>query len=303
VLRDADHLGTTRVVTNASGAVVSRTDFKPFGEQIAVVGGTPRVNVAGYSADSGVSLKFTGQVRDASMQDYFGARYFSGYQGRFTSPDVPLLDQNPLDPQSWNLYSYGRNNPLANTDPTGNCSVKHEGQPASDDPGEPCVEKSDTTVEVTARAPQRDYSWSDLTFNWVRGNTRRIESFTENDKYTQQLRDRRLIRSKVAAAKTLAARCNPQFPAGDVSERLGNYPKGQESSSRMVLISHSTQGIPTQRLVLSAALGCRTELPGSARARAPLQSRSQSSTPRRSLLQRAIPHRVIGVPVIADRLG
>jgi len=119
----ADHLGTTRVVTNGLGGVVSRMDFRPFGEQIAVVGGTPRVNVAGYSTDSGVSLKFTGQVRDASMQDYFGARYFSGYQGRFTSPDEPLLDQNPEDPQSWNLYSYVRNNPLIFVDPSGNDCV------------------------------------------------------------------------------------------------------------------------------------------------------------------------------------
>lgn len=55
--------------------------------------------------------------------DYFGARYFSGAQGRFTSPDVPLLDQDPSDPQSWNLYGYVRNNPLIFTDPTGNGCV------------------------------------------------------------------------------------------------------------------------------------------------------------------------------------
>ena len=32
--------------------------------------------------------------------DYFGARYFSGAQGRFTSPDAPFADQHPGDPQS-----------------------------------------------------------------------------------------------------------------------------------------------------------------------------------------------------------
>lgn len=53
--------------------------------------------------------------------DYFGARYFSGAQGRFTSPDLPLIDQHPEDPQSWNLYSYARNNPLKYTDSTGHC--------------------------------------------------------------------------------------------------------------------------------------------------------------------------------------
>jgi RHS repeat-associated protein len=41
--------------------------------------------------------KFTSKERDAETGlDYFGARYFSGAQGRFTSPDPPLLDQSRL---------------------------------------------------------------------------------------------------------------------------------------------------------------------------------------------------------------
>jgi RHS repeat-associated protein len=42
----------------------------------------------------------------------FISRYYSSAQGRFTSPDRPLLDQYSDDPQSWNLFSYVRNNPL-----------------------------------------------------------------------------------------------------------------------------------------------------------------------------------------------
>ena len=68
--------------------------------------------------------RITGKERDAeSGLDFFLARHYSGAQGRFTSPDAPLLDQNPGDPQSWNLYSYVRNNPLIFTDPTGNDCV------------------------------------------------------------------------------------------------------------------------------------------------------------------------------------
>lgn len=55
--------------------------------------------------------------------DYFGARYISGAQGRFTSPDKPFADQHPEGPQSWNLYGYVRNNPLRFIDPTGRCSA------------------------------------------------------------------------------------------------------------------------------------------------------------------------------------
>lgn len=58
-------------------------------------------------------------IKGGDGLDYFGARYFSGAQGRFTSADQPFVDQNPEDPQSWNLYSYGRNNPLRYVDPLG----------------------------------------------------------------------------------------------------------------------------------------------------------------------------------------
>jgi len=51
--------------------------------------------------------------------NYFGARYFSAAQGRFTSPDEPFNDQYPADPQSWNLYAYVRNNPLKYVDLNG----------------------------------------------------------------------------------------------------------------------------------------------------------------------------------------
>jgi len=67
-----------------------------------------------------VSEKFTAKERDAeSGLDYFGARYYGSALGRFSGPDAPLLDQSAEDPQSWNLYSYVRNNPLSNVDPTG----------------------------------------------------------------------------------------------------------------------------------------------------------------------------------------
>ena len=41
--------------------------------------------------------QFTGKERDAETGlDFFGARYYSGAQGRFSSPDVPLLDRDAL---------------------------------------------------------------------------------------------------------------------------------------------------------------------------------------------------------------
>ena len=65
--------------------------------------------------------KFTGKERDTeSGNDYFGARYYASSMGRFMSPDDPTgIFADPKNPQSWNLYSYVRNNPLTNIDPDG----------------------------------------------------------------------------------------------------------------------------------------------------------------------------------------
>lgn len=68
-----------------------------------------------------VRSRYTGKERDQeSGNDYLGARYYSSSMGRFLSPDPSVLDYaDPTNPQSLNLYTYGRNNPLINTDPTG----------------------------------------------------------------------------------------------------------------------------------------------------------------------------------------
>jgi RHS repeat-associated protein len=63
--------------------------------------------------------KFTGHERDAETGlDYMMARYYSAPLGRFLAVD-PGDDTDPKDPQSWNKYTYVRNNPLKTIDPTG----------------------------------------------------------------------------------------------------------------------------------------------------------------------------------------
>jgi RHS repeat-associated protein len=120
-----DHLGSTRVVWDAAGgAPVRLYDYSPFGEE---VNATLRAGDARYPAPiypvstrNDVGPMFTGQTRDSETGlDYFRARHMSSPAGRFVSPDAPFVDQRAGDPQSWNLYGYVRNNPLAYVDPTG----------------------------------------------------------------------------------------------------------------------------------------------------------------------------------------
>lgn len=118
----SDSLGTPRVITDTNGAVKSRHDYLPFGEEISVgVGGrTVGQKYVFGVGDDGVRQKFTGYERDSETGlDYAQARYYSNVQGRFTSADPLLSSGIANDPQSWNRYSYTLNNPLNLIDPDG----------------------------------------------------------------------------------------------------------------------------------------------------------------------------------------
>jgi YD repeat-containing protein len=77
-----DQLGSTRLITT-NGAVQTCMDYVPFGEKIPATWGT-RGGVPCYGNGAPVNQLFTGKERDAETGlDYFGARYFSGAQGRW----------------------------------------------------------------------------------------------------------------------------------------------------------------------------------------------------------------------------
>jgi len=120
-----DHLGSTRLLTNSAGAAVTCYDYLPFGEEIGNGTAARTASCFGpgsYPAAGGAAnVEFTGQARDAeSGLDFFQARYMSAAQGRFMSPDpLGAFVADPGNPQSWNLYSYGLNNPPRYSDPTG----------------------------------------------------------------------------------------------------------------------------------------------------------------------------------------
>jgi RHS repeat-associated protein len=105
----SDPLGTRRVQTGYNGELEQTCPSLPFGDDLTCSG----------SATTPTEHHFTGKERDTeSGNDYFGARYYASSMGRFTAPDDGS-DQDPSDPQSWNLYSYVRNNPLTHTDSDG----------------------------------------------------------------------------------------------------------------------------------------------------------------------------------------
>ena len=74
----ADHLGSTSVVADSAGALVTRQTYYPFG-------GVRTVQGSASPTDYG----FTGQKVDASDGlMYYGARYYDPLLSRFTQPDT-----------------------------------------------------------------------------------------------------------------------------------------------------------------------------------------------------------------------
>ena len=103
----SDHLGSTSLTTNSSGAIVSELRYKAWGETRYSSGTTP------------TKYQYTGQY--SNMSDFglmfYNARWYDPYLNHFTQPDSIIPDPN--NPQDWNRYAYARYNPLRYTDPTG----------------------------------------------------------------------------------------------------------------------------------------------------------------------------------------
>jgi RHS repeat-associated protein len=112
-----NHLGSASVVTDQNGLRKEQMEYFPFGAYRAV--GVP---TGTYDFDPNfpdVFYTFTGQEDDDDLGLYnFKARLYDPVLGRFISPDPIIPD--PTDLQSFNRYSYVKNNPLRYIDPTGN---------------------------------------------------------------------------------------------------------------------------------------------------------------------------------------
>jgi RHS repeat-associated protein len=105
-----NHLGSADVVTDRDGLILDRIEYEPWGKVIHRDGPD--------DPDLRVNRLYTGQYSDEESGLYFyGGRYYDPDLGRFITADsiVPY----PEDPQSFNRYTYVRNNPIIFVDPTG----------------------------------------------------------------------------------------------------------------------------------------------------------------------------------------
>ncbi len=99
-----DHLGSTRLLTDASGNPVTSVEYYPFGG-FDITGENER-------------YLFTGQEVDSTGLYYYKSRYYDLETGRFLTQDSWAGNQRR--PQTLNKYVYCLNNPLRYQDPSGN---------------------------------------------------------------------------------------------------------------------------------------------------------------------------------------
>jgi len=105
----SDHLGTPRLVTDLLGIALETRKNWPFGEQVSQSASLERVRFAAMEQDTEAGIN--------NDRFYDHARHHGAVLGRFLAVDT--VGGRAGDPQSWNRYSYGRNNPLKLLDPTG----------------------------------------------------------------------------------------------------------------------------------------------------------------------------------------
>jgi RHS repeat-associated protein len=116
-----DQVGSTTIVIDAKGDVVSDNSYYSFGNDKNATGTLEK-------------YKFTGKEKEnATGIYYYGARYYEPDIGRFLQADS--LRGDIKMPQSLNKYAYVRNNPLKFVDPTGNEEKEKQKQDTPSNPG------------------------------------------------------------------------------------------------------------------------------------------------------------------------
>ena len=116
-----DHLGSTNVVTNASGTVTQLLDYFPYGAS----------HISQNNSSGNIARQYIGQFTDTTGLDYLNARYYDSARGQFMSEDPVFWEigqtndgkQALIVPEMQNAYGYSNNNPIVNRDPSGRCGT------------------------------------------------------------------------------------------------------------------------------------------------------------------------------------
>jgi RHS repeat-associated protein len=161
-----DHLASTSVVTDASGAVTDRMAYDPWGDRRFATGSVGASDPTNTIQPTSINRGYTGhEMLDQGNLGliHMNGRVYDPTLGRFISAD-PFI-QDPYATRSFNRYAYVWNGPLDSTDPSGFVCIA------------PC------TVTVTgssaigvgfaglASSASAMWGWSSANWGWARVTT------------------------------------------------------------------------------------------------------------------------------------
>ncbi len=103
-----DALGSPVAATDATGALLWRETYTPYGER--------------WRAETRDHPAYTGKLQDPDLGlSYLGTRWYDPRLGRFMGTDPAGFRED--DVISFNRYAFGSNNPYGNLDPDGNIPI------------------------------------------------------------------------------------------------------------------------------------------------------------------------------------
>jgi RHS repeat-associated protein len=124
-----DHLGSTSITTDNTGAKVSEMRYKPWGEVryswTASTSTTPSYTLADYTFTGQYSYMddpSTSGVTEGFDLMFYNARWYDPYLARFAQADSIV----PAGVQGYDRYAYVSNNPVKYTDPSGHCEIDED---------------------------------------------------------------------------------------------------------------------------------------------------------------------------------
>ena len=150
----SDHLGSTSLVTDASGAVVSELRYTAWGEVRYESGTTP------------TEYTYTGQY--SNMVDFglmfYNARWYDPCIIQWTQADT--LIPNPYNVLDWNRFAYARYNPLKYTDPSGHIAENFDND-SNCEPYDNCYEVNPFTRDGSTLRGDEYRDWLVEATNWL----------------------------------------------------------------------------------------------------------------------------------------
>jgi RHS repeat-associated protein len=151
-----DGLGSVAATTDASGNLVKRYSYEPYGQEISPASGDP--NPWRYA--SGYFDKSTGMLK-------FGTRYYMPDVMRWTQRD-PVRGM-PANPMSLNAYLYSSCNPINLTDPSGRipiCSIIPDVHIETNPAYTACVDQCDADFAACMDEGSNPFDWEICFIRW-----------------------------------------------------------------------------------------------------------------------------------------